>query len=418
MFDNSVFIVFLGKDFDQPPVGFTRRQMLLALGQYVARQGGLVLCLDRPVCPAVTTATQPEKMAAWLRGKRGLRQLMPGMYLYTPWFLLHEQLAPAVPGVIAANRRALKAQVDRCLKAVGAESRKKISLVFHPFQKDMVGICREDLLVYEWYDEHAPVGDRTSLLNPAAGARKRIELYQENLVQTADVLIATCQDLYDRGKLVNPNTYLLQNGVDYERFVNADPSPPPDVEVRHPIIGFAGTAKQIVDYELVTACARLHPEWNFVFLGPEDTSRRFQSWRPFVEIKKQPNIRFWGLKPELEVPRYMKQFDVCLVPYVTNSDCTAAIYPLKINEYLALGKPVISTDYVKDFAEYRDVIYLSKDDPQSFSEAIHAALTRPDPGRIERGRRIAWENSWDNRAKKFCDIVFSHLRVPSIVSAT
>lgn len=405
-----VLVVFQGEDWDESPVGFTRNKMLSGLAKYCGDIGVTILGVERPICPIVTAVKKPAKLSQWLSGQRGLRQIRPNMYLCTPWFFLHERLAPFVPGVVTANCMVLKKQILSCLSDLGLREKKQIVLLFHPYQKDMLRVFEPELTIYECYDEYAPASQRTSPVNPSPREARRIRQYEKGLLDFVDVVITTSEVLYEKCKARNSQTFLLHNGVNYELFSQENLQVHEEVrDIAHPIIGFAGRSKSIVEFELVSSCARLHPEWNFVFLGPEDPRDSFQSLPAFREAKRQPNISFWGVKPELEVPRYMKAFDVCIIPYATDSDFATAVYPLKLNEYLALGKPVVSTNYVTDFREYKDVIWLVEDQPESFCAAIKEALNGPHSYRIRRGKEIARANSWVNRGEKLYSIISSVL---------
>src|SRR5262249_7417480 len=123
-------------------------------------------------------------------------------------------------------------------------------------------------------------------------------------------------------------------------------------------------------------------------------------------LKKLPNVHLTGAKPHEELPKYIGQFDVGIVPYL-HSDYTRTVVPTKIIEYLAMGKPVVSTDLpeVSAFNEKHGVIITSPNEPGVFLSSIEAALESPHPEHQEKRREVATLSGWENRFAAMCNVI-------------
>src|SRR5690606_36051986 len=124
------------------------------------------------------------------------------------------------------------------------------------------------------------------------------------------------------------------------------------------------------------------------------------------ELNKFPNIVFAGARTLAQLPAYVQYFDCCIIPYKVNT-LTNSIYPLKINEYLAAGKPVISTNFSEDIRSFREVAFIA-DSHDAFTEAIQTAIDGDDDGKKRLRAQMAARNSWSDRVRQFWRIVDEH----------
>ena len=126
-----------------------------------------------------------------------------------------------------------------------------------------------------------------------------------------------------------------------------------------------------------------------------------------------PNVHLTGQRPHAELADYVHGFDVCVVPYV-DSPHTATVVPTKINEYLAVGKPVVSTALppVREFnEEHRGVLLTAEPEAESFLAAVERALRLPrDEETRRRRRRVAEQADWGTRFREMCDLVETQVR--------
>jgi glycosyltransferase involved in cell wall biosynthesis len=171
-----------------------------------------------------------------------------------------------------------------------------------------------------------------------------------------------------------------------------------------PIIGYVGGIHSVFDVGMLAEMARARSDWSWVLVGPQQTSTRV--------LRRMSNIYLSGPKPHEQLPDFIRRFDVGIVPYLSNG-YTATVIPTKINEYLAMGKPVVSTDIpeVGRFNRQHGVIITCPNRPDEFIASIESAL-RSGGGEDEAARRraVASANDWGERAERMSRIVERELR--------
>jgi glycosyltransferase involved in cell wall biosynthesis len=177
----------------------------------------------------------------------------------------------------------------------------------------------------------------------------------------------------------------------------------PDVSnlssIPRPIIGYVGGLHRFVDFNLLIEMARLRPAWSWVFVGPIQTS--------IGELARLPNVHLLGPQPHERLRYYLRNFDTCLVPYLKNS-ATATIVPTKVNEYLAAGKPVVSTELVTicDFNEQHRVLLTAPSTPDYFLRAIDESLRLPINSETAAHRTgVAKLNDWRVHLEKMSALI-------------
>jgi glycosyltransferase involved in cell wall biosynthesis len=203
-----------------------------------------------------------------------------------------------------------------------------ILYVWHIDLADAVELAQHDLSCYHIYDEYSDAEVETPL-----------DPKEERLIRSVDQVITVSPTMFERKGRLNPNTLQVTNGVTYEAFARPASIPADLASIPRPILGYSGYIKKQLDWKLLLALASRHPEWSFVFVGEK---------RPHPEIREMvdrmaalPNVHFLGGKPSTELARYPQHFDVCLMPYRMN-DYSKYIFPLKLYEYLAGGRPTVS----------------------------------------------------------------------------
>lgn len=157
------------------------------------------------------------------------------------------------------------------------------------------------------------------------------------------------------------------------------------------VIGYIGGLHRHLDTSLLLTMARSRPQWLWVFVGPAQTS--------LGELPKLANVLLIGQQPHRDLHAYIRHFHVCIVPYLLNRE-TATVFPVKINEYLAAGKPVVATELpaVVEFnAEYR-VLSTTPAEPVSFLKAIEIArVSENGAATVANRRRVAVLQNWETR---------------------
>lgn len=169
------------------------------------------------------------------------------------------------------------------------------------------------------------------------------------------------------------------------------PGAPVPADISHlkrPLIGYVGALQQLrLDLDVLRHIAQVHPDWSVVLVGPEDDV--------FLEsdLHSIPNIHFTGHRDPSTLPGYIQAFDVCLNPQIVN-EVTIGNYPRKIDEYLAMGKPVVATRTALMSAVFSAHTYLA-DTKEDYVTLIEKALQEDSPALHEERKRFAGTHSWE-----------------------
>jgi len=205
----------------------------------------------------------------------------------------------------------------------------------------------------------------------------------------ADLIFASSRALYEAHAGQHPNVHLCPNGADFSHFVKAamPGAVPGDLaRIPAPIVGYHGALASWVDWELVKVTAAANPDLSFVFIGPLFSGSE--------KLPSGPNLHFLGHRDYRLLPSYLRGFDVGIIPFRLSA-LTAACNPIKLWEYLAAGKPVVSTP-LPEVQQYKEVYVAA--DPYEFSACLRQALTEDDPAAALARQGLARLNSWDTRA--------------------
>jgi len=220
--------------------------------------------------------------------------------------------------------------------------------------------------------------------------RKHGAVLEPQLAQKSDLVVTHSDYLMSLLKPYNPNIYNVGSGIDIDLF-NAEKVYPKPIELEKlsaPLVGYVGalTAARL-DEEVFIRIAVEKPEWTLVLVGPEDEV--FRNSR-LHEIK---NVRFCGSKTLSEIPAYISAMDVCLNPQVIN-DITIGNYPLKIDEYLAMGKPVVATRTIgmRPFEGYVALAEPGDDYVSLIAKALKEDHAKEHERRIAYAQSHCWKN--------------------------
>jgi glycosyltransferase involved in cell wall biosynthesis len=217
---------------------------------------------------------------------------------------------------------------------------------------------------------------------------------EENLIKRSDLIFANSKQLAKHCGRWKTDLHVFPPGVDLERFQSngkghGERLAPNARADSRPVIGYIGGLHKFVDYDLLIAAARARPDWRWVLVGLLQV--------PIDELSELPNVSLPGFKPHQELPAYVQSFDVCLIPYLVNAS-TATVSPVKLNEYLAAGKPIVSTQLpiVCEFNQTHQILSTVDNKVEEFLSAIEDALRVPgDSEQIQRRRSVAALNDWN-----------------------
>lgn len=320
------------------------------------------------------------RLLARLKNRRaaGTRQLRPvaqNVWAHDPLVIPFQ----TIPFIHRRNVVSLTRALQGLLVQFQASAPVIWTYVPTPLALDVIRRIPHKLLVYDCVD--------ALTLNPK-GVFDTYAAAERELSQQADVVFVTSYALYERQRPLNPYTYRVPNGVAFEKFAIPAPRVPSDLDaIPAPRLGFFGGIDERVDVELLAGLAARHPEWSFVMLGVVRTD--------VSPLRAQRNVHFLGFKAHDALPAYLHHLDVLLMPYRVNA-YSRHMYPAKLHECLAVGKPTVVTA-LPEFEPFHDVLYVAAT-PEMYERAICAALREGRAEtRIQARRARASENTWEAR---------------------
>ncbi len=220
--------------------------------------------------------------------------------------------------------------------------------------------------------------------------------YHEKLLGEADIVITSSLKLHQQYRLKRPDILLVPNAVKAADFANGFAERPSDLPSEgKTIIGYYGAIAEWFDFDLMESAAKSRPQYQFVLMGLTNCPEKIQNL-----VARCGNVRYLGEKPYEELPRYLAHFDAAVIPFLVN-DITNAVSPLKLFEYMAGGKPVVSTG-IFECRKYQGV--LIAEDYREFAERLDEAIALGQDEEYKAGlRNCAWANSWESRARQILE---------------
>ncbi len=222
---------------------------------------------------------------------------------------------------------------------------------------------------------------------------------EKRLLLAADIVFTGGKSLYEAKRKLHPNVYCFPSSVDAQHFETAlnGIAIPDDIQnITGPIVGYYGVIDERIDLELIRDTSFKNPLIQFVLIGPTAKIS-------CEDLPRAANIHYLGMKSYHELPGYLKRFDIAMMPFVIN-DATKFISPTKTLEYMAAGKPVISTrieDVVKDYSEKIELV----NNASEFSEKIQHILLSGTSNMLARYAETLKQTSWSNTVKEMKEII-------------
>src|SRR4051812_6601837 len=241
------------------------------------------------------------------------------------------------------------------------------------------GHLSERAIVYDCMDE----------LSFFRGAPPELVRRERELLAVADVVFAGGPKMWKAKRAVNRNCFCYGCGVDITHFGRARGSLalPPDVaELPRPIFGYIGVVDERIDYQLLDQLAQA-TNGSVAMVGP------FAKVDP-ATFPQRKNLHWLGGRDYAELPAYAKAFDVCLMPFALN-EATRFINPTKALEYMATGRPIVSTAIEDVVLQFSEVVHIAAT-PAEFVDQCREAASQRDAGAITGGLELAARNSWDS----------------------
>lgn len=224
---------------------------------------------------------------------------------------------------------------------------------------------------------------------------------EAKLFQKADLVFTGGQSLYEAKKSQHKNVHAFPSSIDAEHFRQArsiKAEPEDQKQIPHPKLGYCGVIDERMDVVLLAEMADLRPTWQFVMIGPvikisdEDLPRR-------------ENIHYLGGKNYQDLPAYLANWDVALMPFALN-ESTKFISPTKTPEYLAAGKPVVSTpirDVVRPYGEM-NLVHIART-AEEFIAACENAMQENAVERLKKADEFLAQTSWDKTWTQMANLI-------------
>jgi len=289
----------------------------------------------------------------------------------------------------AANRRMIGAQIRKLAKTRGLS--KPVLWIAIPTAAEMIGAFDESAIVYQVSDKYdANTMDHAT--DPAL-----IRRLHEHAIDAADLVFYSGRKLFNEATRGRDHSYLLEQGVDYQRWskISSVPVAAEIEKIPRPRLGYFGAIEPwLVDQELIKRAARERPDWQWVFIGNRSRG---------VEIEELPNTHFLPPVPYEQLPSFAAGFDVCVLPWETEQAFTSYGSAIKVREYLATGKPVVISP-LPEYEPMGDVLRIARSREQ-FLALVEDALSETDPQAPAKRQAAVASGTWDARAEWVSDMI-------------
>lgn len=285
--------------------------------------------------------------------------------------------------IFSINTLIYKIVLKKTIKKLNFEN-PIIITAYNPFYGlSLIGKLKEKTHIYYCYD-----GVESGFFG------KRIFNFEEKFSKKAKAIITTSDFLNAEKKRLNPNSFVVKNGVDFPVFEKYAKK---EVFIRErKKVGFIGSLDPRFDIETVENAVKLLTDYDFEFTG--DMRNQVLKSR----LSTYSNVKFFDpIKPN-DVPKILATYDVGIIPYIVN-EVNKNIYPLKINEYLAVGVPLVMTPFAI-LPEFEGLVSISEN-KNDFVKKLQEEISNDTKDKIEQRIKFAASNSWDARTESFSDII-------------
>ena len=357
----------------------------------LAKNGNRVLFIENTGVRSPSIRDIPRLMRRiknYFKGTKGFRREMENLYILSPLLLPFPYFRIAR----WINQRLILSVLRRWMVVMDFGDPIIWTFLPTPLSLDIINNLAKKLTVYYCIDNF-----RVSSISARKIARPEIDL-----LKSADLVFVTSSELYNYSSTHNNRVHMFPFAVNYEKFeqirLSQNPIPEELQNIKKPIVGYVGGIHKWIDQKLLGEVAQQYSDFSFVFVGPIQTDISL--------LSKLKNVYFLGKKEHEKVPLFIKNFDICIVPY-SITDYTKNVYPTKLNEYLAMGKSVVSTslpEVITFNKKHGNLVYVAEN-TEDFGNCISSSLKEDSQNLRDMRIEVAKENSWSNAIENMSGLI-------------
>jgi len=322
-----------------------------------------------------------DRLKIRIKSTYGFNKVNDQLAIYSPIFIPY----PYNKIAILINSFLLSNAVKKWMRAANFFSPVCISFLPTPSIQKAINAVNPELTIYYCADDMS-----RSVSNPG-----KMHKYEDIFFRNADLVFVTSHNMYDKASILSNHVFNIPAGIDSKKFtLSKKPVEPEDIKhISRPIIGYVGAISDVFDQGLVVSLAKFLPQVSIILVGPKFTN--------INKLKNIENIYLLGERDHDLIPGYINSFDIALIPYVVN-EATNSVYSCKLNEYLSLGKPIVSTNLreIEIFNNNNSSPICIGNSVESFiSCAVNLLSPTHKDSEVDKINRIniAKENTWDKR---------------------
>ena len=317
------------------------------------------------------------------------KEIKKNIFVATPPLVFPGQTMSKIINRI--NKLFMIYQINKLLKKLNIKN--YYLWVYPPDSIDLIDRLKYEKLIFDCVDDWSRFSGLVS--------KQTMEKYMNDLFRRADLVVVTHEELRRKANMCTDRVALIPNGVEANHFdlskIEDGDIPEEMKRIIGPKIGFIGSVAKWIDYDLLHYIAVNRPEWSIIMIGP--VSNRIK----IDKIRQQKNIYLLGRKAYNDLPKYIKAFDVCINPFVVD-ELSDSVDPLKMYEYLATGKPIVSVK-MPAVNRFKGLIDVAKD-KKEFVKCIEKKILNSSQENLQAKRiQIANEHSWQKRYEQLYDAI-------------
>ncbi len=337
--------------------------------------------------------------------KNRLRQINENLYVFTPIAVVPFGLSYLSNILSKMNRVFISRQVEKLMQDL--QIKRYITIVHDPYLSCLVDILDPLARIYEIADEECTSEDHADL-DKHDLTTKALQTEERKIFDKVDIVFVTAIKLFERKRQYNSNIFYIPNGVDLEHFWHYKKKELLDImPIPRPRVGYVGHINTFINFEWVDYCVAKHPDWSFVFIGIIDNKKTLSGDPHYLRFKKRKNVFMLGWKKYEDLPVYMQEVDVFLLPR-RDCDYSQNSNPNKLYQYFSTGKPIVSTRF-SSVEPFEGPVFVA-DNKLEFSGYLEKAISENDDIKKEQRMKIARQFDLKLRAQEKIDIINNYLQ--------